>query len=139
MTVYLVSCVGQKRSNPSPAKDLYTSTWFRKARMYVEGMREPWFVLSAKHGLVHPDDRVESYELTLNTMGKADRHRWAERVLSQLGQHLRAVDSVTFLAGQRYREFLEPALRDMGLAVSVPMRGLKIGEQLSWLTGQSGD
>ena len=36
MTVYLVSCVGQKRSNPSPAKDLYTSTWFRKARMYVE-------------------------------------------------------------------------------------------------------
>ena len=75
----------------------------------------------------------------LNTMGKADRHRWAERVLSQLGQHLRAVDSVTFLAGQRYREFLEPALRDMGLAVSVPMRGLEIGEQLSWLTGQSGD
>ena len=33
---YLVACVGQKLSEPAPARDLYTSSWFLKARVYVE-------------------------------------------------------------------------------------------------------
>ena len=55
-------------------------------------------------------------------------------MLTQLGPHLDGVGSVVFLAGQRYREFLEPSLRSRGLVVSVPMEGLRIGEQLRWLT-----
>ena len=42
-TVYLVSCVKEKRATRSPAKDLYTSPWFRvkeKAREYVRKARE---------------------------------------------------------------------------------------------------
>ena len=134
MAVYLVSCVGQKRSRAAPAKELYTSPWFRKARTYVEMAGGRWFVLSAKHGLIHPDQVVEPYNLTLNDMRVTERHRWAARVLTQLEPHLAGVNAVEFLAGQRYREFLEPALRQRGLAVSVPMEGLKIGEQLSWLS-----
>ncbi len=134
MTIYLVSCVSKKRATPSPAKDLYTSPLFRKARAYVERTGGPWFVLSAKYGLVHPNEVIEPYDLTLNTMGRSDRRRWAGRVLTQLESHLDSVGAVTFMAGQRYREFLEPSLRGRGLAVSVPMEGLKIGEQLSWLS-----
>ena len=133
MDVYLVSCVSQKRATPSPAKDLYTSPLFRKARAYVERTGGPWFVLSAKYGLVHPDEVIEPYDLTLNTMGVADRRRWASKVLNQLEPHLEGIEAVIFLAGHRYREFLEPSLQGRGLAVSVPMEGLKIGEQLSWL------
>jgi hypothetical protein len=42
-TVYLVSCVSQKRTSRSLARDLYTSQWFQKARAYVEARRAPWF------------------------------------------------------------------------------------------------
>ena len=93
MDVYLVSCVSQKRATPSPAKDLYTSPLFRKARAYVERTGGPWFVLSAKYGLVHPDEVIEPYDLTLNTMGVADRRRWAGMVLTQLEPHLDGVGS----------------------------------------------
>ena len=34
--IYLVACVKGKLPRPAPAKDLYTSPWFRKARQYVE-------------------------------------------------------------------------------------------------------
>ena len=93
------------------------------------------FVLSAKYGLVHPNETIAPYDLTLNTMPVADRRRWACKVLTQLEPHLNGIGSVMFLAGRRYREFLEPSLRSRGLVVSIPMEGLRIGEQLRWLTG----
>ena len=92
------------------------------------------FVLSAKYGLLHPGEVIAPYDLTLKTMPKADRHRWASAVLTQLEPYLDGVGRVTFLAGQPYREFLAPCLRSRGLVVSIPMEGLRIGEQLSWLT-----
>ena len=111
-----------------------TSPWFRKARTYADGTGQPWFILSAQYGLVHPDEMIAPYDLTLNTMPVVERRRWASRVLTQLEPHLNGIKSVTFLAGRRYREFLEPSLRSRGLVVSIPMEGLRIGEQLSWLT-----
>lgn len=133
MPLYLVSCVSQKLPVLAPAKDLYTSPLFRKARSYVEYKSQPWFILSAKHGLVHPDQPIAPYNLTLNTMGVRDRRRWAKEVLSQLEPHLDDAGGLVFLAGQRYRQFLEPALQQRGISVSVPMEGLTIGKQLSWL------
>ena len=132
--IYLVSCVGKKLSAPAPARELYTSPWFRKARAYVERTGHPWFVLSAKHGLVSPDEMLDPYDVSLDSMGVADRRLWAGRVLTQLEPHLEGVTSVTFLAFTSYREFLEPSLRRRGLAICIPMEGLKIGEQLSWLS-----
>ena len=38
-----------------------------------------------------------------------------------------------FLAGERYREFVAPALSDRGIEVQVPMQGMRIGKQLAWL------
>ena len=132
--ICLLSCVGQKRPTPAPARDLYTSSWFCKARSYADRTGRPWFVLSAKYGLVHPDEMIAPYDLTLNTMPVADRRQWASRVLTQLEPRLNGIRSVMFLAGRRYREFLEPSLRSRGLVVSIPMEGLRIGEQLRWLT-----
>ncbi len=132
--IYLLSCVRRKRSGPAPARDLYTSPWFRKARAYADRTGRPWFVLSAKYGLIHPRDVIEPYDLTLNAMRKADRRKWASRVLTQLEPHLDDAKAVVFLAGQRYRKCLKPSLRSRGLIVYVPMEGLRIGEQLRWLT-----
>ena len=133
MSLYLVSCVSKKLAVPAPAKDLYTSPLFLKARAYVESLGQPWQILSAKYGLVHPEQVIDPYDLTLKAMGVADRRRWAERVMSQLQPHLDGVGEVVFLAGMDYRKFLEPQLVAQGIRVAVPMQRLKIGEQLSWL------
>lgn len=135
-TLYLVSCVKTKRNTLVPAKDLYVSPWFRKARAFVERTGDPWRILSAEYGLLHPDEEVRPYERTLNAMRVKERRAWAERVLAGTETCLDGVDSVVFFAGQRYREFLEPELRGRGLAVVIPMIGLSQGRQMRWLNAR---
>ena len=137
--LYLISCVKTKGPGPAQAKDLYKSAWFRKARAYVEKKARPWRILSAQYGLVHPERMIRPYERTLKTMPVAERRAWAATVLADLGPSLAGVDTVVFLAGQAYREFLAPALRDRGMTVRVPMAGLSQGRQLSWLGACSDD
>lgn len=133
---YLISCVRLKGPTPAPAKDLYISDWFRKARAYVERTGQPWFILSAKHGLLHPDTVIDPYDKTLRTMPIDQRRAWAQRVLPDIENSIGGVESVVLLTSRRYREFLESALRERGLAVETPLKGLRIGEQLSWFKRQ---
>ncbi len=130
--VYLVSCVAGKTATRMSAKNLYTSEWFRRARAYVEASGAPWFILSAKYGLVSPEEMLEPYEETLNTMSTGKRREWAARVQRQMDHRLPRADRIVVLAGQRYREFLMEYLRRRAATVEVPLEGLRIGEQLHW-------
>jgi len=134
--IYLLSCVRKKRPYPCRAKDLYVSPWFHFARRYAESTGCPWFILSAKYGLLDPDQMIEPYEQTLNKMAIDERRAWAERVRDRLREHLGEVRQVAFLAGTRYREFLTDQLKDRGIQVEIPMEGLSIGRQLHWLKSQ---
>ena len=112
---------------------LYRSPWFGFARAWVEREAAPWYILSARYGLVHPDTEIAPYDETLNTMGVAQRREWATRVKAQMDETLLDAGEVVVFAGQRYREFLDDYLRGRFDSVKVPMEGLRIGQQLSWL------
>jgi hypothetical protein len=64
------------------------------------------------------------------------RRLWAKRVLQEFADTVPDAEHVTFLAGQRYREFLKDALQRRGVTAEVPMEGLDRGKQITWL-GQS--
>lgn len=129
-----MSCVAKKRTYAAPARDLYTSALFQKARAYAERTADAWFVLSAKYGLVNAESVIEPYDVTLNEMGVGERRVWVARVQQQLEQVTRTGDTIVMLAGARYREGLTAALQRRGVRVEVPIQGLKIGEQLQWLS-----
>jgi hypothetical protein len=131
--ICLVSCVGKKQTKRVAAKDLYISDWFIKARRFVESKGYSWFILSAEHGLIDPGKLLSPYEKTLNTMGVRDRREWARKVLKQIDVEIPNAKSFIFLAGQRYRENLVEPLRLAGSSIYIPMEGLTIGRQLSWL------
>jgi hypothetical protein len=76
----------------------------------IETRKADWFILSALYGLVAPDSRIAPYEKTLNTAGVAERRAWAENVRQQMSPHLIGRRHIVIFAGQRYREFLVPAL-----------------------------
>jgi hypothetical protein len=65
-------------------RDLYKSDWFLKARHYVESTGRPWFILSAKYGLVPPDRILAPHEQSLNAMHKSDRQKWARMVEAEM-------------------------------------------------------
>ena len=132
-TAALVSRVSSKMSRAAPAGELYTSPLFTKASSYARQIADEWYVLSAKHGLLHPDTVIEPYDKTLNGMRAAERRAWARRVVEQVRDVLPAGDHVVFLAGVKYRENLLGPIKDMGCTVEIPMEGLGIGKQLRWL------
>ncbi len=135
-TVYLVSCVSKKKTGRLPARDMYDSAWFKKARAYVERRQGRWFILSAEHGLLDPGTLIRPYDQTLNLMRISERREWARSVLSDLRGVLEPDDHVVVLAGAKYTEFLLERLRATCEHVDIPMRGMRIGEQLQWLSRQ---
>lgn len=90
VTMGLVGCASQKLPRPAPARDLYVYQLFTKASTYVEKTCDRWYVLSAKHGLVRPDDMIEPYDVGLSagTGDLAPIHEWAAKVCDQLAVEL---------------------------------------------------
>ena len=130
----LISCASKKRPTASSAEELYDSALFSKSREFVKRQCDRWFILSAKYGLVDPDQIIEPYEETLNTKSAPQRLQWANRVWQMLQTHVARDDDIIILAGKKYREHLVPRLEDSGCVIHVPMEGLGIGKQLQWLS-----
>ena len=134
--VALVQCVSEKLNYPTKARELYISPWFTKAAAYAICVSEEWRILSAEYGLVLPDQTIAPYDKTLKDTPVRERRLWATRVIPELGRVVRPGDRVLMLAGVKYREFLVDPLLEFGCSVDIPMKGMKIGEQLHWLTEQ---
>ena len=134
MKLILVSCVKDKHTSPMPAKDLYRSDWFRKARRYAESQACEWRILSAEYGLLHPDTVIEPYERSLLNYVLRERAAWGARVIGQLEQ-LPSPDEIIFLAGLLYREQL---IGWAGNRARNPLARMGIGQQKQWLAANGG-
>jgi len=130
----LVGCAKTKASTASPARTLYQSSLFEKRRRYAETRGRSWYVLSAEHGLVHPDALLEPYDVALAEQSDDYRRAWAHWVAAKLRRvegelHGRVIE---IHAGAAYAGPLLPLLRAAGAVVSQPTVGLRQGEQLAW-------
>lgn len=129
----IISCVSMKHEGPLPAKDLYKSPYFKKMRGYAEANYSEYRIMSALHGLVHPDQVIEKYNKSLTDKGmKADdRRKWAEEVADAFAQEHRPGEAVIFVhGGKAYCEYLVPALRARGFEVHEPFANLMMGRLL---------
>ncbi len=132
--VLLLGCVKGKGSRPAPARDLYTSVMFRKRRAYAEASGHAWFILSAQHGLVHPDDKLSPYDMALGKRTAACRAQWGRDVVDALRHRLGQLSGTTFEvhAGAPYVDAIRELLEAAGARVVLPLQGLTQGQQLAW-------
>lgn len=120
--VVLVSCAAKKLEQPSKAKDLYTkSRWFSALRSYAEATGKPWKILSAKYGLLYPEDVVEPYNHSLKDKTPPERREWGYHVLTQISGHGITGGRIQVLAGEDYRRHLVPMLKARGFTVDEPL------------------
>lgn len=135
--IIFLGCVKSKRTGRWPARSLYISPLFRGRMAYAESTGRPWFVLSAKHGIVSPDEEVEDYDVSLLSLTAAEREEWARRALAGIDAKCGSLSGkvVEIHAGQEYRAaVLLKGIRDRGGTVTVPLSRLRFGEQLAWYT-----
>lgn len=138
--IALIACSAKKLDRRAPARELYRGTLFRYSVRYAETVLQiPWYVLSAKWGLVAPDEELEPYDDTLRGAKKLSKRVWALDVAKSLDEPGLNTPGQTWimLAGRDYRDQLYPVLRG---TIEVPLRGLGIGQQVSvlkaWCEGQ---
>ena len=132
-TVCLVACASRKGDQPAAAEFIYRSPLFSAARSYAEKRANQWFILSAKHGLLSPNDVIEPYNESLLSQSDVQRREWAERVGQAFDVRVPAGGRVIFLAGSAYRSHLAPKFRYEGRETVAPMAALGIGSQVAWL------
>ena len=132
----LVGCVKTKRRVRSAAKDLYTSPLWRYRRAYAEHQGVPWYILSALHGLLDPDRRIDAYELALTDLRAKARRAWSDRVLADVKRRVPSMRDkrIEIHAGATYIDHgLEEGLRDAGAEVHRPLAGIAgIARQQAW-------
>jgi hypothetical protein len=118
-TVILVGCVKTKADGPHPARDLYTSELFRRRRDYAEAAGVPWYVLSAKHGLLGPDELIEPYDVALKAQPSQYQRAWGEWVVARLSQELGSLAGhvIEVHAGAAYLAAIAGALERSGVGV----------------------
>lgn len=133
--IHLVACSGKKLAQPAPARELYQGDLFKKAAAAAAASFEPWFILSAKHGLVHPNTVLSPYDTGLRTFTKPARTTWAIRVRDQLLMEVTPPRlRVIMWAGALYCQPLAELLRSDGFTVDLPLAGEGIGKQKQIMT-----
>ena len=132
--VVLVACAKRKLSEPAAAKDLYKSARFRKARAYAEKQGDRWFILSAEHGLVAPDEWLAPYERYLPDTPREYRRTWGEWVVARLDLLLGGLAGtvVELHAGESYLQPITTALERRGAVLERPLQGLTSGRWQGW-------
>jgi len=141
-----VGCSKTKRTTKDPfrdmmpARDVYTSDLFVKRVAHVESRGLPWMILSAKSGCIAPTTPLRIYDHTISDKEQIDLAAWAVGSASQFIDHLYYNHDIRDLktvaveihAGKGYCEPLAEILKLIGVEVILPVRGMGIGEQLSY-------
>lgn len=122
----LVGCVKSKQAGAAPAAELYVSLLFEGRRRYAVHSGVPWYILSAKYGLLASDDVVGPYDVYLAGQSADYRHAWGEFVAAQLDQlqldgRGRAIE---VHAGSAYVDPLREPLAQRGITLRAPLAGL---------------
>jgi hypothetical protein len=122
--VVLIGSSGTTAGDPAPAARLYTSAGFARARDTAVRGRLPWFVLSAKHGLLDAGDVVSPYDVQIGDQSAGYRTAWGEWVVAQLAERVR-LDGVTVEVhgGVDFAQPLRQPLARRGAALEIPLPG----------------
>lgn len=137
-TLLLIGCVKEKLAVPAAARDLYVSPLFKREREYAERAGLPWFILSAEHGLVVPDEWHSPYERYLPDAPPSFRRAWGVWVVERLELLTGSLDGRTIEvhAGTTYVDALRGPLSGKGASVYEPLAGLRMGQRLAWYGAQ---
>lgn len=137
-TILLITCVKTKLGRAAAAKDLYISPLFKDERKYAEASGVQWFILSAEHGLVQPDEWLVPYERYLPDTPRSYRRAWGVWVVERLALLAGPLQGHTIEvhASAAYVDAISEAVEAHGATLLDPLRGLDRAKRRTWYAGQ---
>ena len=100
--IVIISCGKRKLQGKAKAKDLYIGSLYHQKLEYVKTLypKHEFYIISAKHGLIHQDVVISSYDRVLPSSAEEFKE-WIDLVNNQL-QVFDSKEEVLFLGGTRY-------------------------------------
>ena len=127
--VGLVGC--GKAKHPTgvlPARLLYTGSLTCMSIKWAQRNCNRWFILSAKYGLLDPEDDVTTYDTKITDLNEEQRYKWGTKVILKLRKLDLHKSTFLGIAGKDYLNCLSR------LEVhSLFPDGLKMGQRMAWL------
>jgi hypothetical protein len=122
--VALIGSSGATADEPRAAGELFRSDGFARAREHARRSRLPWFVLSAKHGLLDPAEVISPHGVQIDDQPAAYRTAWGEWVAAQLADRLQ-LDGVVVevYGGVDFAQPLRQPLARRGAVLEIPLPG----------------
>lgn len=103
MITYIVACGEKKLPYPTKAKNLYQGSYFTACFNYAKEMSDSIYIISAKHGLIKPDEVISPYNLRIN-----DEEAITAQEVKEQAQQLKILDSeIVVLGGNEYVKFIK--------------------------------
>ncbi len=122
----VVPCGKLKLTHPAPAKDMYIGTFFKAVYRFALKHSNRIVIVSAKYGVLEPDQTISPYDVTLSKVSKEYRREWSEKVAPTLQEFVDKGYTLLYLCNKRYREGCPAGL--------TPLEGKGgMGEQIKWL------
>jgi hypothetical protein len=126
--IILLGSVGERVNVPAPAKEVFREMSFQLARLEAEISGSDWFVLSAEHGLLAPNEWLSPDSRTLADMDPDYRVTWAGWVVARLESMVGSLDHM-LVRVDAPSEVIGPLLthlQDAGAVVSSGSVGLSL-------------
>lgn len=100
--IIIISCGKRKLEGKAKAKDLYIGSLYHQKLEYVKTLypNHEFYIISAKHGLIHQDVVISSYDRVLPSSAEEFKE-WTDLVNNQL-QVFDSKEEVLFLGGTKY-------------------------------------
>ncbi len=96
--------LGYNSSIKAPAKQMYQGRLFKTVKEYAETMGFDYVIISAKYGLIFPDEIIEGYEKVLQTA--KDIEKIQVIVEERLKPILDKYEKILIIASEKYKETL---------------------------------
>jgi len=136
MDIYLLSCTKTKEKRRCSAKQMYSkSALFKLMWDYAETAKaKKIYILSAKYGVLSPDDLIDPYDMTLKTMSSKEKKVWAyDAYVNLTHRKVKRGDNIIFLAGEDYSKYLDIAFKKNDYKTIHPLKGLGMGKRMEFM------
>jgi hypothetical protein len=111
-----------------------------EAKRYANSRASSWFIISAKHGLVLPEQVLDPYDLPLASLSSPERKKWAEGVWASLHRQINDKEAeITLLMDDTYADALVSAARPKAWCLVRPFRSRSKEACIGWLSDVLGD
>lgn len=131
--VVLISCGKEKRQWSCRASEMYCSERFISAKQFAQQQNYDWYVISAKHGLLHPDAMIEPYDLSILNFTDNEKNLWAEKITNDIFKLHELSTKIMILADNNYSNALAYKLNKKGYSVILPFNEIDYTQQKNFL------